>query len=170
MSLYQATIPQMIKMLNNMQGWLTEAEQYAEERGFHPDNYLTARLYLDHFPLVRQVQTSCDNAKGVAARVTGQEAPRHADNEETFEALQERIRTVLAYLDGFSEADFAGHEERVVPLPFLPGKGSPAASYICEFALPNFYFHVSMVYAILRHSGVKLGKRAYIGGMEIVDL
>lgn len=170
MSLYQVTVPQMAKMLNNMKGWMDEADQYAEDRGFHPDNYLNARLQMDQFPFSRQLQAACDNAKGTAARLSGQTPPRHEDNEATFEELRARIDKVLAYLEGFSESDFDGWETRVVPLPFLSGKGAPAASYVAEFALPNFYFHTSMVYGILRHSGVKLGKRAYIGGMQIVDL
>ena len=104
------------------------------------------------------------------ALLSGQTPPRHEDNEATFEELRARIDTVLTYLAGFSASDFDGWETRLVPLPFLSGKGASAASYATEFALPNFYFHVSMVYGILRHSGVKLGKRAYIGGMQIVDL
>jgi hypothetical protein len=170
MSLYQVTVPQMAKMLQNMKAWLVEADQYAEDRGFHPDNYLTARLHMDQFSFTRQVQSACDNAKGTAGRISGQTPPRHEDNEATFEELIARIDKTLDYLSGFSEADFEGWEDRVVPLPFVPGKGSPAAAYVAEFALPNFYFHVTMVYAILRHCGVKLGKRAYIGGMQIVDL
>ncbi|MDG1478652.1 MAG: DUF1993 domain-containing protein [Myxococcota bacterium] len=170
MSLYEVTVPQMAKMLNNMKAWMAEAEQYAEERGFHPDNYLNARLQMDQFPFSRQLQAACDTAKGSAARLSGQTPPRHEDNEATFEELRARIDTVLTYLAGFSASDFDGWETRLVPLPFLSGKGASAASYATEFALPNFYFHVSMVYGILRHSGVKLGKRAYIGGMQIVDL
>lgn len=170
MSLYQATLPQMRKMLQNMKGWLEEAEQYAQARDFHVDNFLNARLHLDQFELVRQVQAACDNVKGAAARATGQQAPKHEDNEKTFEQLKERIDKVLAYTADFTEADFAGLEERVVPLPFMPDKGAPAIQYLSEFALPNFYFHAAMVYAILRHNGVKLGKLKFIGGMEIVDL
>jgi len=170
MSLYNATIPQMRKMLTNMKSWLVEAEQYADDQSFHQDNFLTARLRLDQFTLTQQIQSACDTAKGAAARVSGRENPRHEDNEATFEELVARVDKVLAFLDGFSEDDFAGIDDRVVSLPFLPPtKGAPAADYIIEFVLPNFYFHVTMVYAILRHNGVKLGKRKYIGGMNIID-
>ena len=168
--MYADTISQLTKMLRNLQQWLREAAEYAETRGFHPDNYLTARLYLDQFTLTQQVQAACDSAKGLAARLTGQAPPRHEDSETTFEQLQARVQTVLDYLAGFSAADFDGADARIVPLPFLPGKGSPARAYVHEFAVPNFYFHATSAYAILRHCGVKLGKRAYIGGMEIVDL
>lgn len=171
MSLYSSTIPQMRKMLKNMQGWLTEAEQYAEDRGFHPDRFVTARLHLDQFELVRQVQAACDNLKGAASRLSGREAPKHEDTESTFEEMKARIEKVLAYTEDFTEADFAGVEDRVISLPFLPPtKGATAEAYAVEFALPNFYFHVTTAYAILRHSGVKLGKRAYIGGMELIDV
>lgn len=171
MSIYAQTIPQMQKMLNNLSQWLKEAEEYAESRNFHPDNYLGARLQLDQFELLRQVQAACDNAKNYAARASGAEAPVHEDNEKTFEELKARVAKALAYLDTVSESDFEGAEERVVRLPFLPKNlGATVPSYTNEFALPNFYFHITMVYAILRHSGVKLGKRSFIGGMEFVEV
>ena len=172
MTLYEMTLPQLVKMLTNMKGWLEDAEKYAEERGFSPDNFLGVRLYVDQFNLTRNVQSACDNAKGIAARMSGKTAPRHEDNEATFEELKARVDKVLAYLGEFSPGDFDGWEDRVVPLPFIPGgnKGATAGGYLAEFGLPNFYFHVNMVYASLRHSGVKLGKLRYIGGMNLLDL
>ncbi|MEL6342723.1 MAG: DUF1993 domain-containing protein [Myxococcota bacterium] len=170
MDMFEQTVPQLTKMLTNLKGWLQEARAYADDRGFHPDNYTHARLQLDQFTLTQQIQAACDNAKGIAARLTGKDNPRHEDNETTLDALEARVDRVLAFLATFTEEDFTDAETRLVELPFLKGRGAPATSYLIEFGLPNFYFHCTMAYGILRHSGVKLGKRQFIGGMKIVEL
>lgn len=171
MSIYAQTLPQMQKMLTNLSAWLAEAEQHAEDRSFHPDRYVGARLSLDQFDFRQQVQAACDNAKNFAARATGQQAPVHEDSEQTFAELKARVEKVQAYLSGFSESDFDGAKDRVVSLPFLPPNlGATVQSYTTEFAVPNFYFHITMAYAILRHNGVKLGKRAFIGGMDLTEI
>lgn len=170
MSLYDQTIPQMNKMLSNFEAWLDLGAEYAKSKNFDVAVLLQSRLAPDQFPLLKQVQAACDQAKTAAARITGREPPKHPDTEVTFDELKARIATVKRYLAEFSAKDFEGAESRVIALPFMPGKGMTGSHYACEMALPNFYFHASMAYAILRHNGVDLGKRHFIGGLTLQDL
>ncbi|MEZ4231636.1 MAG: DUF1993 domain-containing protein [Polyangiaceae bacterium] len=170
MPLYDAVVPQTIKMLKNLEQWLEKASAHAEAKGFDVATLLGARLAPDQYPLLKQIQAACDAAKFAAARVAGKDPPKHPDTEQTWEEIRGRIRSVLDYLQGFKPADFAGADDRVVPLGFLPGKGALAGNYLNEMALPNFYFHLVTAYAILRHNGVDVGKRDFIGGLELVDL
>ncbi|MGF1508136.1 MAG: DUF1993 family protein [Myxococcota bacterium] len=169
MSMWNASVPQMAKMLRNLDGFLEKAVQYAAERGFDPDNFVGLRLAPDMFPLSGQIQAACDTAKFLAARLAGVDAPHDADDEATMEALRARIRSTLGYLEGFSEAQFEGSATKPVTLRFLLGRISRGADYMNEFALPNFYFHVTTAYAILRSSGVALGKRSFIGEMKLEE-
>jgi len=164
------TVAQMRKMLSNLDAWIAEAVAYAEERGFPPENYIELRLAPDMFPFRRQVQAATDAAKFVAARTAGKDAPKHEDGEQTLEQLRARIHEVCAFLEGFQGDDFRDAAERVIKPGFAPeGKGLTSAGYTVDFALPNFYFHVAMAYAILRHAGVPLGKIKYIGSVPFVD-
>jgi len=165
MSLYEASVPQMKKMLQNLGRWLELATKYATDKGFDPNVFAGARLAPDQYPLTRQVQSSCDTAKFTAARLTGIEAPSHPDTEQTMDELRARVRTAVAYLDTVDPKAFAGAETRRVVLPFLEGQYMSGADYLTEMAFPNFYFHVTTAYAILRHNGVNLGKRDYIGAL-----
>ncbi len=169
MNIHDLAVKQPKKMLQNLAAWLDKAAAYAESKSFDAGVLLGARLAPDQFALVRQVQTACDNAKFMAARLTGQQAPSHPDDETTLEQLRARIASVVAYLDGFDDpAAFDGAAERRVTLRFLPeGAWVRGEDYLREFALPNFYFHVTTAYAILRHNGVGLGKIDYIGGMTL---
>ncbi|MGE0791517.1 MAG: DUF1993 family protein [Sandaracinaceae bacterium] len=170
MSLYHAAVVQNVKMLRNLGRWLDDAEAYAKEREFDPEVLLQARLYPDQFALLRQVQSACDSAKLAAHRLAGKDAPKHEDTETTLAELRARIDSAASSVEKLTEADFGGAAERVIKLPFLPeGKVISGANYFDEFGQPNFYFHVCMSYAILRHNGVKLGKRPYIGGMTLDD-
>jgi hypothetical protein len=153
-------------MLKQLDAWLDKAQAHAEDKSFDTSVLVQARLAPDQYPLVRQVQSACDAAKFAAARVTGKEAPAHPDTETTFEQLHARIKAATAYLDTFKEADFQGAEERHVSLPWLEGKYLMGSDYITEAVLPNFYFHLSHAYAILRHNGVALGKMDYIGSLS----
>src|SRR5262249_14770421 len=139
------------------------------KKSFDPDTLLAARLAPDQYALVRQIQAACDSAKFAAARLSNKEAPRHPDTEQTMDQIRQRIRAVVAYLDTFTEADFAGAEARDIELSFMPGKVVTGADYLREMAAPNFYFHVCMAYAILRHNGVDLGKADYLGGLTMRD-
>jgi len=169
MSLY-ASVPQLSKMLRNLKEWMADGAELAKTKDFEPSVLLSARLAPDQYPLLKQIQAVCDAAKFAAARVAGKTPPVHEDTEQTWEQIMARVDSVVQYLDTFTEADFEGAEERVVALPFLPGKGAKGLVYFNEMALPNFYFHLNMAYAILRHNGVAMGKVAYIGGFELVDL
>ena len=170
MSLYEMTVPQLSKMLGNLDRWLQKAEALAQAKQIDADRWVHARLAIDQFTLAQQVQAASDTAKLTVARITGREAPKHADDESTMAELRARIGSVREYLATFSAADFEGASDRLVGLPFLPGKGAVAPEYLSSWGLPNFYFHVTTAYAILRHYGVELGKRDYIGGIELRDL
>jgi hypothetical protein len=166
-------IAQMKTMLTNLDRWLAAAEEHAKAKKAEPDTLILARLALDQYPLVKQVQSACDAAKFAAARLTGKQAPAHADDEKTYDEVRARVTKVTTYLDSLSEKDFEGAETRKVPLPFIPGgnKGALGADYLVHFAQPNFYFHLVHAYAILRHNGVSLGKMDFIGAMPpLLDL
>lgn len=163
-------VQQAIRVLESMDRWFDKATEFADERSFDPAVFLTARLAPDQFSLTRQVQAACDAAKFLAARTSGQDAPAHPDTEADLATLRARIRAVVTYLQGFTEADFEGAESRVVPLGFMPGKGLLAREYAMQLALPNFYFHAVTAYSILRHSGVKLGKTDFIASLPLLDL
>lgn len=170
MSTY-GSIRQMQKMLANSLAWLDKASAHAKTKKFEPDAFLGSRLAPDQYAFVRQLQSACDTVKLAAARLAGRDAPKHPDTEATVEQIRGRIQAVIAYLDGFAEADFAGAEARVLDLAFLPrGKSITGAHYLEEFVIPNFYFHVTTAYAILRHDGVDLGKYDYIGSLALDDV
>lgn len=169
-SIPELSITQMSKMLRNLDAWLGKAEAYAQERGFEVDVLMSARLAPDQFTLDRQVQAACDTAKMTAARLTGGEAPSHPDDETTIAQLRERVRSTLAYLETVTHEAFEGSADREIQLPFAKGKACKGSDYLVEFAVPNFYFHATMAYAIMRHNGVSVGKFDFIGGMKMFDL
>jgi hypothetical protein len=157
----------MKKTLTNLEGCLEKATRYAAGRGFDPNVLLTARLAPDMFAFARQVQSSCDTAKYAVARLLGKEAPNHPDTEQTLDDLRARIRTCVGYLDSVKADDFAGAEARVIVMPRREGKVMKGSDYLMEYALPNFFFHVNMAYAILRHNGVDVGKGDYLGALSL---
>ena len=169
MSLYLVTAPQFSNTLSNLDRWLDKAVEYAATRSFDANLLLQSRLAPDQFPLLRQVQTACDTSKISVSLVTGKTPPKHPDTEQTIAELKARIASVRGYLDGFSAADFEGADGRVLSPPALQGRSATAADYVAGFSLPNFYFHVSTAYAILRHNGVPLGKKDYIGRVKLVE-
>jgi hypothetical protein len=169
MDLYEATVPVFKKMLTNLGLWLEAGAAYAEQKKFDPNVLAVARLAPDQYPLIKQVQGACDAAKTAGARLAGNTPPSHPDTEQTLAELRTRVATCLAFLDTVKQADFAGAEERQLELPFMPGKLIKGSDYVKELALPNFYFHVTTAYAILRHNGVDLGKAHFIGGLTLRD-
>jgi hypothetical protein len=169
MDLFTQTVAQFLKTLRNLDGWLAAATEFAEAKKFEPDVLLQLRLAPDQYALVRQVQSACDSAKLAAARLSGKEAPTHPDTETTMAELRRRIVDVAGWLEGLRAADFVGAEERRLSLPWMQGKWTTGADYAVQFAIPNFYFHVVTAYSILRHNGVELGKRAYIGSLPMND-
>jgi hypothetical protein len=162
--MYSMSVPVFAKTLGNLSAILDKAAAHAEAKKIDPAVLLAARLYPDMFPLTKQVQVACDFAKGTVARLAGEEPPKYDDNETTIEALKARIARTVDYVQGFQAARFAGAEERDVQMKIrdqtLSFKGLP---YLAHVALPNFYFHATTAYDILRHNGVELGKRDFIG-------
>ena len=165
MSVYKS-VQQIKKQLGSLDHCLDKAVAYATAKKFEPSVLLQSRLAPDMFPLVRQVQFTCDQAKWVVARGAGKDAPAHEDKETTVDELKARIAAVIAYLDGFGEADFAGIETRTLSLPRWEGKSMTALDYVTEHAIPNFYFHLMTAYLILRHNGVDVGKKDYLGQLS----
>jgi hypothetical protein len=167
MSVYVQHVTQWKKMLQCLDKWLDKAEEHAKKKSFDPDVYLGLRLAPDMFPLVRQIQSACDTAKNGAARLAGKDPPSHPDTEKTIADVRSRIATCLAYLEGFSAKDFEGADDRKIFLPFLQGNYVLGSDYLAEFVMPNFYFHATTAYALLRHAGVDVGKRDFIGAMSV---
>jgi hypothetical protein len=153
----------MKKMLGQLDRWLEMAETHAKQKSFDPNLYLGFRLAPDQFAFARQVQIACDTAKLAASRLTGKEAPTQADTEQTLDELRARVQWVINYLDGLSAKDFEGAATVTVTQPRWEGKTMTGADYFLEHAVPNFFFHLTTAYAILRHNGVNLGKRDYLG-------
>jgi hypothetical protein len=166
MSIY-AFVLESKKLLQNLDAWLQKAVAHAEAKKFNPNVLLQSRLAPDMFPLLGQIQAVCDQAKYGAARTAGREPPSHPDNEQTMDDARKRIAAVVSYLDTFAKADFDGVEARSISLPRWEGKKMTATDYFAEHAQPNFFFHLTTAYAILRHNGVDLGKRDYLGSLSL---
>jgi uncharacterized protein len=161
MSIY-VSILEMKRLLVQLDHCIDKAVAYAATKKFDPNVLVQARLAPDMFAFARQVQATCDQAKYAASRLAGREPPSHPDTEQTMDELKKRIATVVGYLSEFSEQDFAGVAERTVTTPRWEGKSMTAINYLVEHAQPNFFFHLTTAYAILRHNGVDIGKRDYL--------
>jgi hypothetical protein len=163
-SMHSASVPVFVRMLGNLLAWLDKAEAQAAARKFEPNVLLAVRLAPDMLPFVRQIQIACDAAKFGVARLAGVEAPKFEDNEASFAELRERIRKTIDYVQSVPAAQVDGTEDKDVTVPRRDGpmviKGEP---YLRHFVLPNFFFHVTTAYALLRHNGVELGKADYLG-------
>ncbi len=164
-SMHSASVPIFVKMLGNLSQWLGGAEAFATARKFDVSVLLNARLAPDMLPFTRQVQIACDSAKFGVARLAGQEAPKMEDVESTVAELQARIQRTLDYIRSVPASEVDGTEQRDITVPMrgrdpLQFKGE---AYLKHFVLPNFFFHVTTAYAILRHNGVELGKADYLG-------
>jgi len=168
--MFQA-IQQFAVSLRNLDAVLAKAEAHAKARNFDVNNFLTARLAPDMLTFVRQVRIACDHAKSAAQALSGKEMPKHEDNEASFEDLHGRIAKCLALLDGLTAADFAAVKpDEIIKMPNRPGKGMRAHDYLWRRQIPNFYFHVTTAYALLRAGGVEIGKNDFLGPLDIVDL
>jgi hypothetical protein len=164
LTLYQASIPNFIRMLGNLSAILDKAAAHAEAKKIDPAIFVNARLAPDMFPLSRQVQIATDMAKGCAARLAGIEVPSYEDNETTFVDLQARIAKTVAFLQSVSASQIDGNEDRKITLKFGSRELSfLGQAYLLDFVLPNFHFHLTTTYAILRHNGVEIGKKDYTG-------
>ena len=169
-SYFDLTVPVFVKRLTSLKHFLHKGIEHAKETGITEEEYLNLRLSPDMFPLARQVQITTDNAKGTVARLAGVEPLKIEDTETTFAELEARIDIVIAHLESFTEDQFTKVETRKIELPYFEGKYFIAKDYLTEFALPNFYFHLNMAYAIIRTSGVPLGKPDYLGALTMHDL
>jgi hypothetical protein len=162
--MYQASVPRFANILKDLSAILDKAQAHAEARKIDPAALTNFRLYPDMLPMKRQVQIACDTAKGAVARLAGVEVPKHDDTEETFADLKARIAKTIDLIQTFKPAQIDGSDEKNIHLKLgqreVEFKGM---QYLLGHALPNFYFHVTTAYDILRHNGVEIGKRDYIG-------
>jgi len=163
-SMYQASAPRFANTMKNLSAILDKAKAYAEAGKIDELALTQARLYPNMFPMARQVMIATDTAKGAVARLAGVEVPKYEDTEQTFEELKARLAKTIAYVQGFKPAQIDGSEEKDIHLKLGPVEVTwKGMQYLCGFALPNFYFHAVTAYDILRHNGVEIGKRDYIG-------
>jgi hypothetical protein len=163
-TMYQASIPQFQKMLTNLSGILVKAAAYTEARKIDPAVLLSTRLFPDMLPLVRQVQIAADFAKGAGARLAGIDVPSFPDTETTFVELQARLEKTQAFLSSLKPEQFDGSEDRHIVIKGHAMEFSfKGSDYLTGFAIPNFYFHFTTAYAILRMSGLEIGKMDFVG-------
>lgn len=165
LSMYDISAPRLIHTLNSLAAILNKAEAHAEAKKIDPAVLPSARLFPDMLPLTRQIMIACDNAKGPVARLASIEVPKHEDTETTLAELQTRIAKTVAFIQTVKPEQMAGSEDRAITLKVGSQelKFDTGVEYLCGFALPNFYFHVVTAYDILRHNGVEIGKRDYLG-------
>jgi hypothetical protein len=163
-TMHSASVPIFVRMLANVNTWLDKAEAHAAAKKFDTSVYLNARLAPDMLPFTKQIQIACDTVKFCVARLAGVDSPKFEDNETTLAELRERIRATIAYVKSVPAAQIDGSEEKDITLPRRDGpiimKGE---AYLKHFVLPNFFFHLTTTYALLRHSGVEVGKMDYLG-------
>ena len=165
LSMHAASVPVFQQMLTALSGVLDKAESFATERKIEPDALLQARLFPDMFPLARQVQIACDFASSVSARLAGEEVPAYEGGNQTFADLQQRIATTLAFIGGLDAARFEGSQDRELVLrPGTPKERRIGGqAYLLAYGLPQFFFHVTTAYDLVRHNGVVIGKKDYMG-------
>lgn len=166
-SLYDVSVPIFTLGLTNLSAILDKASSFADGKKVDPKAIPAARLIVDMLPLSAQIQIACDTAKGAAARLAGVEAPKHADSETTIPELKARVESTLAFIKTIKPEQLVGAETREIVLQFpqstLKFNG---LNYVTNFALPNFFFHMTMAYALLRKNGVNLGKRDFLGAIQ----
>ncbi len=166
-SMYDFSIPVMIRGLSNMSAILAKGAAHAEAKKFDSLALAQSRLIPDMHPLTRQVQIACDTVKGAAGRLAGIEIPKHEDTETTFAELEARIKKTVDYLKTVTAAQLQGAETRSIELKFPNGSMKfTGLAYLNDFVLPNFYFHATMVYALLRKAGVDVGKKDFLGAIQ----
>ena len=163
-SMFQISVPTFGRMLNNLATVLDKGAAHAEAKKIDPSVLISARLYPDMLPLARQVQIAGDTAKGAAARLAGLEPPKYEDTETTFADLRGRIQKTVSYLNTFKPEQIDGSEYKTITLPIRGNTLTlQGMTYLLHHAIPNFYFHVTTGYDILRHCGVELGKADFLG-------
>ena len=165
-SIYDLSIPVLTRGLTNLSALLEKAVEHAAARKFDPAILAQLRLFPDMFPLSRQVQITCDTAKGAAARLAGIDVPKHEDTETTLEELKQRIAKTLEFVKSVKADQMKGAEGKTIEMKFPNRTVSfTGLSYLADFVLPNFFFHESMTYALLRSNGVEVGKMDFLGSV-----
>jgi len=165
MSFYDATVPAFLQILGSLTGLLAKAEAHCKAKNIQPEVLLGARLYPDMLPLSRQIQLACDFAAKGCARLSHSEVPSTPDTEKTFDELRQRLAKTIDYVKTFKPAQFDGADSRDVSFPAGPDKTITlkGQQFLNNFAFPNFYFHAATTHGILRHNGVEIGKRDFLG-------
>ena len=164
LSMYQASVPTFVRMLNNLSAILDKAAAHVEAKKIDQSVLLQSRLYPDMFNFMRQIQITADFAKGTISRLAGMEPPKYEDTETSFADLKARIQKTLDFIQTFKREQIDGSEEKIINIKAGQRELSfPGQIYLLHFALPNFYFHAATAYAILRHNGVEVGKMDFIG-------
>ena len=162
--MYAASVPVFKQILTSLSAIIDKAEAHASEKKIEPAALLQARLYPDMFPFIRQVQVACDFAKGASARLAGVDVPRYDDTEQTFAELKQRIDTTLKFITGLPQDGIEASAQRdITTSSGANAKQFKGQVYLVHYALPHFYFHATTAYAILRHNGVEVGKKDFIG-------
>lgn len=163
--IYEITVTQFKKMLSNLDAILAKTIPYAESKKFDVEVLLNSRLAPDQFNFIRQVQIATDSAKICVAKLTGKDAPVHDDKETTLPQLRSRIAETITFLSSVTEKDFSGFSEKKVTTPRWENKYLHGHEYAIQHSMPNFYFHVTVAYEILRHNGLDIGKKDFLGAM-----
>ena len=165
MSFYDATVPAFLQILGSLQGLLTKAEAHCKAKNIAPEVLLTARLYPDMLPLTKQIQLVCDFATKGCARLTHSEVPSTPDTEKSFDELKQRLAKTIDYVKAFKPAQFDGADTKDVTFPVGPSNTMTlkGQQFLSSFTFPNFYFHAATAHGILRHNGVEIGKRDFLG-------
>ncbi len=163
-SMYQVSVPRFVNILTSLSAMLDKAQAHVDATKIDPSALTTYRLFPNMFPMARQVQIACDTAKGAVARLAGVDIPKNEDTEKTLEELKARIATTIAFVQSIKPAQIDGSEDKDITLT----RGEKSTTYkgmqfLLGHALPNFYFHVTTTYNILRHNGIEIGKRDYLG-------
>lgn len=173
-NLYTITFPPMRKALKALSTLLDTAKKHADAKKLAWADFEEAlvhdRLVFDQFPLAKQIQVACDNAKAAAGHLAGIDVPKHEDDEKTIAQLKARIEKTLAFLEKVKSSDVVGKENVQVKIPYFPGKYMTGFEYANEYLIPNFFFHVTTAYSILRKNGIAIGKADYMGGLPLKDL
>jgi hypothetical protein len=165
MSFYDVSVPAFLQILGSLSGLLTKAEAHCKAKNIQPEVLLSARLYPDMLPFSRQIQLACDYATKGCARLTHSEVPSTPDTEKTFEELRQRLAKASDYVKAFKPAQFEGADTKEVTFPVGPTNSMTlkGQQFLTAFAFPNFYFHAAIAHGILRHNGVEVGKRDFLG-------
>lgn len=168
--MYDQIVAQCTQSLKNLETCLDKAEQFAAAKNFDVGVLMTSRLAPDMKDFIYQVQSACDYVKAAAAWLSGQTPPKHADSERTIDEVRARIRKTVAFAASVDPAQYAGARERKVKLSWAPpGTVIGGADYLLQVAIPNLYFHITTAYAILRHNGVDVGKRDFLGPINFIE-